>query len=167
MNSLDDVIDRYEDGGRILLAAIDGVSPEKGRERIGPGEWSISEVVAHLLDSDLVGADRIKRVIAEDHPILQAYDQDAWIARLDARSMPIDEAARLFALNREWMARILRNCEEADFGRIGHHTETGMKTLAALVTGYSGHLDSHLRFLYGKRGALGIGIIPRYSHSQD
>ena len=163
MSTTDDVIDRYERGGRLLAAAVEGLTPEQGRERIGPGTWSIAEVVAHMLDSDLVGSERMKRVIAEDNPTLQAYDENAWIDRLDSRSMPMAEAAELFAANRKWMARILRRCTEADFARAGLHTEDGPKTLAKLLVGYVGHLDGHLRFLYGKRGALGAGIIPRYS----
>jgi uncharacterized damage-inducible protein DinB len=158
-----DMIDRYEYGGRLLAQSIAGLTPEQGRERVGPGEWSISEVVAHMLDSDLVGSDRIKRIIAEENPTLQAYDENAWVARLDSRGMPMDEAAALFAANRKWIARILRTCSEADFSRAGQHTEDGPKTLAKLLVGYVNHLDHHLRFLYGKRGALGAGIAPRYS----
>jgi uncharacterized damage-inducible protein DinB len=158
-----DVIDRYELGGRILVAAVRGLTPELGRERIGPGTWSIAEIATHMLDSDLVGIERMKRVIAEDNPTLQAYDENAWIARLDSNSMPMDEAAELFAANRRWMARILRKCTEADFARVGQHTEDGPKSLAKLLSGYVNHLDGHLRFLYGKRGALGAGIAPIYT----
>ncbi len=163
MSQAADVIDRYELGGRVLVAAIDGVPPETGRERVGPGTWSIAEVVAHMLDSDLVGTDRMKRVIAQENPTLQAYDETAWVARLGSIAMPMDEAAALFAANRRWMARVLRNCTEADFARVGQHTEEGPKSLAKLVSVYVHHLDHHLRFLYGKRGALGIGIAPRYT----
>jgi uncharacterized damage-inducible protein DinB len=163
MSSAAELIDRYEYGGRVLTLAIEGLSDEQARERVGPGTWSISEVVAHLLDSDLVGADRMKRVIAEDAPTLQAYDENAWVARLDSRSRPMAEAAALFAAQRRWMARILRDCTDADFARVGHHTEDGPRSLAQLLATYVAHLDHHLRFLYGKRGALGAGIIPRFS----
>ena len=163
MSNTTEIIDRYEYGGRLLTLAIEGLTDEQGRERVGPGEWSISEVVAHMLDSDLVGIDRMKRVIAEENPTLQAYDENAWIDRLDSRSMPMDEAGTLFAANRKWMARILRKCSEADFARVGQHTEDGPQSLAKLVAGYVAHLDGHLRFLYGKRGALGAGVAPRYS----
>ena len=61
------------------------------------------------------------------------------------------------------MARILRRRTEADFARTGRHTEDGPKTLAKLLASYVSHLDGHLRFLYGKRGALGAGVVPRYS----
>ena len=158
-----DVIDRYERGGRLLALAVAGVSPEQARERVKPGTWSITELVAHMVDSDGVGIERMKRVIAEENPTLQAYDENAWIARLDSNAMPVDEAVSLFTANRKWMARILRNCSEADFARVGQHTEDGPKSLANLLAGYISHLDGHLRFLFGKRGTLGTFIAPHYS----
>jgi uncharacterized damage-inducible protein DinB len=158
-----DVIDRYELGGRLLAAAVAGVSPEQARERVLPGTWSFAEIVAHMVDSDSVGIERMKRVIAEENPTLQANEENAWIDRLDSNAMPVDEAVALFAANRKWMARILRKCTEADFARVGQHTEDGPKSLAKLLAGYISHLDGHLRFLYGKRGTLGTFIAPRYS----
>src|SRR3954469_1156194 len=110
-----DAIDRYEAGGELLIYAVRGLTPEQLRARPGPGTWSVAEIAAHMLDSDLVGQDRMKRVIAEDGPTLLAYDQDAWIARLGSDEMPADEAAALFAANRRWMARVLRRLDEADF----------------------------------------------------
>src|SRR3954470_7058172 len=99
------VIDRYENGPELLRYASQGLTPEQEQARPGPGAWSIAELVAHMVDSDGVGVERMKRVIAEDNPTLQAYNQDRWIERLDSQSMPIDEAVALFAANRKWMVR--------------------------------------------------------------
>ena len=74
-------------------------------------------------------ADRMKRVIAEDEPVLQAFDENRWIERLDSQSMPVEEAVNLFAAQRHWMTRILRKCSETDFNRAGIHTEAGRKRL--------------------------------------
>jgi hypothetical protein len=158
-----DMIDRYALGPELLTYAIQGLTVEQQRGRPGPGTWSLAELVAHLVDSDAVGIDRMKRVIAEPNPTLLAYDQDAWIDRLDSQSMPVDEAVALFSANRKWMTRILRKCSEADFGRSGIHSEVGRKTLADLVAGYVSHLDGHLKFVYAKRANLGVALYPRYS----
>lgn len=156
-------IDRYAAGSELLRYAAQGLTPEQEQARPGPGVWSIAELVTHMVDSDGVGIERMKRVIAEDEPTLQAYDQDRWIARLDAHNMPVAEAVALFAANRGWMTRILRKCSEEDFARSGNHTEDGPKTLAKLLVGYVGHLDYHLKYLYAKRANLGVSLYPRYS----
>jgi len=149
-----------------LVYAVSGLTPEQTRGRPGPGAWSIAELVAHLSDADLVGSDRMKRVIAEETPVLQAFDENAWISRLRSDELPVAESADLFAANRRAMSRILRNCQEADFARAGTHTERGRMTLAELVSSFVGHLDHHLKFLYAKRANLGLSVYPRYSRDE-
>ena len=163
MSRMAPVIDRYAAGGPLLVYATSGLAPEHETTRVGPGTWSIAELVAHLLDSDLVHGDRMKRVIAEDEPVLQAFDENRWIDRLDSRAMPVEEAVNLFHAHRRWMTRILRDRPDADFTRVGLHTESGRKALADLVATAVGHVDHHLRFLFAKRAALGVALIPHYS----
>ena len=158
-----DLIDRYARGAELLVYATQGLTRDQETARPGPGAWSILELAVHMADSDLVGADRMKRVIAEENPTLLAYDQDAWVARLHYHDMPMEEAVNLFVANRRWMARILRHLGDKEFPRAGNHTERGRETLAELVVDYANHLDYHLKFLYAKRGNLGVSLYPRYS----
>ncbi len=76
------VIDRFAEGGPLLVQAVAGLTPEQGRDHPIPGTWSVAELVSHLLDCDLVFADRMKRIIAEDSPKLEAFDEQAWITGL-------------------------------------------------------------------------------------
>ncbi len=157
------LIDRYALGGELLTYAAQGLSPEQLTARSGPGAWSILELVVHLADSDLVGADRMKRVIAEENPVLRAYDQDAWVKRLQYQEASLEDAILLFVTNRRRMSSLLRTLAPEDFARSGEHTEKGRQTLAHLVTGYTHHLDYHLRFLYAKRSTLSVSLYPRYA----
>ncbi len=157
------VLDRYAEGGLLLPQASSNLTADLSTARPGPGLWSIAELVAHLLDADLVLAERMKRVIAEDDPPLIAFDEAAWVDRLDSHAMPVDEATALFAANRKWMARVLGAQGEAAFARSGVHAELGRMTLAELIVKANGHLDHHLKFLYAKRANLGVSLYPRYS----
>lgn len=164
MSTLESLIDRYARGPSVLAYAVEGLAEAHAQARPGPGVWSIAELAAHLADSDMVASDRMKRVIAEDDPILQPYDETAWINRLAGRDAPIADSVAIFAANRRWTERILRNCSEADFARAGHHAEQGRITLAELLVVYVNHLDHHLRYLYTKRANLGTSLQPRYSY---
>jgi hypothetical protein len=157
-----ELVQRYIQGGLLLRYAAQGISPEHAQARPGPGAWSLGELIVHLMDSDLVGADRIKRVIAEPGPTLLAYDENAWTQVLVPVPTPIEEAVEIFARNRAWVGRILGTLPDDAFARSGIHSETGRVTLAELVSKSIHHLDGHLRFLYGKRSNLGIAIDPRY-----
>jgi hypothetical protein len=166
-DALSALIDRYEAGGPLLAYAVSGLSREHELARPGPGAWSIAEVVAHLTDSDLVGTDRMKRVIAQPEPTLLAYDENAWVASLGYEELPLVEEVALFTASRNRMARILRRVRPEHFARWGDHTERGRETLADLLVGYAEHLDHHLKFLYAKRGNLGVAIYPRYSREPE
>lgn len=157
------LIERYAAGGPTLAYAVAGLSPEHERARPGPGSWSIAELVAHLLDTDLVLTDRMKRILAEHEPTLLAFDENAWVERLGYQAMPVEEAVNLLVANRHWMAQILRRCTDADCARAGLHTERGRLTLAEVLSTVVNHLDHHLRFLYAKRANLGVALPPRYT----
>jgi uncharacterized damage-inducible protein DinB len=162
-NKFDPVITRYAAGSAVLAYATSGLAPEHEKARPGPDDWSIAQLVAHLLDADLVHADRMKRVIAEEDPVLQGFDQTAWVERLDSQAMSVEEAVNLFAANRHWMTQVLRRRAESDFARTGRHTERGRQTLAEIVATITNHVDHHLRFLYAKRANLGVALPPRYT----
>ena len=163
MNKASPLVERFATGGPILKYAFSGLSAEQEQLNPGPGQWSFAQLASHLVDTDLVFADRIKRVIAEPEPTLQGFDENAWIDRLVTTDTRVDEAVELFVANRRWTAGILRRCEHADFARIGLHTEKGRMTLAEVLAYVTNHLDHHLRFLYAKRATLGIALPPRYT----
>ena len=156
------LIEKYAAGAALPAYAVFGLSPEQEQARPGPGGWSIAELVVHLLDADLVYAERIKRVIAEDEPALLNMDETAWVERLGAQAMPVGEAVSLFAANRQWTARILRRLDDDAFARTGVHSVRGRVTLADLLSTVTNHVDHHLTFLFAKRARLGVAIQPRY-----
>jgi uncharacterized damage-inducible protein DinB len=150
-----DLIDSYEDGGRRLHKAIEHLDRNDLSAMPVPGAWSIQQLVVHLADSDLVMADRMKRVIAEDRPQLLAFDENRWVTGLHYELQSAQDAADLFALNRRVLAGVLRVLPDAAFARAGVHSERGEMTLAAIVQLAVNHLEHHLKFLYEKREKLG------------
>lgn len=148
-------IDRYEQQADICLVMIEGLQAEDLDARPGPGDWSLRELVVHLMDSDLIGADRMKRTIATEGSTLYAYDENDFVRNLDYAKRDARLAADLFQLNRRWMTSILRSLDDAAFLKTGDHTENGPMTLAQLVKGYADHVDHHLEFARGKREHLG------------
>lgn len=150
-----DLIDKYENGGERLKMAIRGLIHEDFNAYPVPGTWSIRQIVVHLADSDLVSADRMKRVIAEDNPTLLAFDENKWTKGLHYELQSAEDAAELLALNRKQFASVLRVLPSEAFARTGTHTERGVLTLAQLLEITVNHLDHHLTFVRDKREKLG------------
>lgn len=148
-------IDRFVAGAPVLLSALEGLSPEDLLARPIEGTWSIQEIIVHMWDSDLVAADRMKRVIAENTPLLVNYDENLAIIKLGYDQCDVRLAADLFRLNRLYMGSILRRQSDEAFARFGIHTQAGKKTLLDLVSGYADHLNGHMVHLRRKRELLG------------
>ena len=156
MNSIDPaIIDQFEKGGEKLGRAIAGLSREDLLAFPVPGTWSIQQIVIHLSDSELVGIDRMKRVIAEENPLLIGYDETKFSQRLHYEAQSAETAVTLVDLTRREFAKVLRKLPTEAFARTGVHNEVGKVTLADLVQKYVKHLDHHLKFIAEKRSKLG------------
>jgi hypothetical protein len=114
------------------------------------------ENAVHLLDSDLASTHRKRRIVAEENPLLVAYDENAFIARLPATQANIAEVLDTFEANRRFTARWLRTLPFEAFARTGIHTQRGKVSLLQVVEIYANHVDHHLKFVMEKRRNLGV-----------
>src|SRR3984893_14913771 len=99
-------IDAYLDGPAQLRRAVAGLSPEQLQARPVPGKWSTLEVVCHLVDSEQAWCHRMKRVIAEERPLLIAYDESRFTAALAYHQGDLEQELVLLESMRWQMARI-------------------------------------------------------------
>lgn len=134
MNSASDpailhTIASYEAGIATLRSAAAGLTHAQLNTRIAPGTWSIQEIIAHILDSDLIATHRMRRIAAEDLPLLVSYDENLFIAKLPSDRINLTTALDLFDANRRFTAQWLRTLTPDAFAREGIHTQRGKVTL--------------------------------------
>ena len=156
MATLSSLIDNYLAGVRTLRQAVAGLTREQLLARPVPGKWSTLEVVCHLADFDPIIADRMKRVIAEDHPVLLGADENHFAAALAYHDRDLDEELTIIEKTRSQMARILRTLPDEALRRVGTHNERGARSLEQLLTGAAEHITHHVAFIADKRRALGL-----------
>src|ERR1700733_1131801 len=145
------LIDEFVACGARLRHAVDGLSHEDLTARPGPGNWSILELVIHLVDSDAIAIDRMKRMLIEGNPQLLYADETAYVDRLFTHQQSLADALDLFAIGRRQWARVLRLLPDEAFERHGTHNRRGRVTVGHLVADYIEHVNYHLKFLYEKR----------------
>lgn len=149
-------IDEYAAGPAQVARAVAGMTAQQLRARPVAGKWSTLEVVCHLADFEIVYADRLKRVLAENEPPLRGGDPSQFAAHLAYEARDLDEELAVIDATRKQLARILRTLHPEDFERRGIHSEAGPITLGQLLERITGHVPHHLRFIQEKRKALGL-----------
>jgi uncharacterized damage-inducible protein DinB len=156
MATLSTLIEQYLEGPKQLREAVAGMSREQAKSRPIAGKWSTLETVSHLADFEPIGADRMKRVIAEDNPTLIGADENKFAALLQYQERDLEEELKIIELTRSQMARVLRKLPDSALQRSGQHNERGPRTLEQLLSTTIGHIPHHVRFILEKRLALGL-----------
>ena len=153
-----ELIEQYATDAGKLRESIAGLTREQLNAFPVPGTWSIQQIVLHMMDSDLIASDRMKRVAAENNPTLIGYDETAFGNSLFYEELDPQLACEIFEKNRLLTAEILRRLPAASFARTGQHNERGTVSLQDLLETYVGHLEHHLKFIVEKRRLLGSPI---------
>lgn len=148
-------IEQYAADAELPRRAIAGLTREELNANPVPGTWSIQQIVIHLMDSDLIAGDRMKRIIAEERPTLLGYNETLYGERLFPDQLDPELACDVFAKNRLLTAEILRRLPDESFERIGCHNEIGIKPLSYFVENYVKHVHHHMKFVEQKRKLLG------------
>ena len=76
--------------------------------RPADGGWTPREVVHHVADSEMTSAIRLRRLIAEDEPLIVGYDGDEFARRLHYADRPIEPALAAVAAARATTVQILQ-----------------------------------------------------------
>ena len=77
-----ELLERYGTGAAAVDDALAGVTEAELDRRPPSGEWTAREITHHLADSETMAYIRLRRLIAEDDPVIAGYDEPEWARRL-------------------------------------------------------------------------------------
>ena len=102
-----ELIVEYLDGGRGFAALARTVSTlEMDRSPIS-GQWSPAFIIHHLSDAELHFATRFLRILTEDKPAIQPFDEDVYPSRLNYSQRDPQLSLRSFEAVNKTMADLL------------------------------------------------------------
>ncbi len=108
--------------------------------------WSISEVLAHLAEVEVVGfRERIQKMLDRDNPALEAYDQNAAYAAGNYSSGKARDNLKKFCHERDRSLSSLRYVPAAMVSRRGQHSALGSITIGMLMNEWAFHDLGHIR----------------------
>jgi uncharacterized damage-inducible protein DinB len=125
-----------------LQALVAPLSTERLVATPAPGKWSITEIVAHLADTEMVFAFRLRQTLAQNHPVIEPFEQNIWAERYAAYDFA--SALTMFAAARNWNLKLLGTVTEPDQHRRTTHPERGTMTFWTLIETMAGHDIDHL-----------------------
>jgi hypothetical protein len=138
-----ELVARYKAGHATLLASLAGIDEVGLDARPADGGWTPREVVQHTADSEMTAAIRLRRLVAEENPVIAGYDGDTFAVRLHYADRPIEPALDAIAAARSTTAQILDGLTEADWARTGTHTESGPYGVERWLETYAVHCEEH------------------------
>lgn len=119
------------------------LGPERVEFAPAPGKWTAREIFCHLADCEIAFAFRLRQTLAEDHHVIQPFDQDQWArqyAGYDAHS-----ALAAFSALRNWNLQLIRAAGPAALSKRNTHPERGEGTFGELIATMAGHDLNHVK----------------------
>ena len=127
-----------------LARLVRGLTPAQLRKAPPPAKWSISEIVAHLAEAEIVIGWRLRSKISSSGTPIQAYDQDAWAANQGYSRMDPVRSLETFRVLRAFNLALLKSLKPEMLERYGMHSERGKETVAHTIRMVAGHDLNHL-----------------------
>ena len=159
--------------GRKIAGLIDGVSKKKLSQRSAPDKWSVTEILAHLADSELVYGFRIRLILEANGSRIQGINQDAWAKFSDYWKQDTKLSLEAFRVTRKRLIGLLKSLPRESWDSYGVHSERGRETVTRVVEMLAGHDINHMKQI--KEQLTGKGTLepavretfPRHSRPQE
>lgn len=149
-----ELIAKYAAGYEEVSNALDGFPFESLSAHPLPGKWSAREIVHHLADSEGTAAIRLRRLLVEDNPLIQGYDQDLFATKLRYNERDMAPALEALHAARATTAQLLEALSDDEWQREGTHSEMGRYTPELWLQIYSAHAHNHAAQIRRLREAL-------------
>ncbi|MFA6457267.1 MAG: DinB family protein [Bacteroidota bacterium] len=124
---------------------ISGVNKRTLTARPEPGKWSVTEIVAHLAETEIVLGWRYRSIAGKNGVTLQPFEQDDWARNSKYAQANIIEMLELYSVVRRANIRFLTGLTKEQWQQHGMHQERGKETIAHLVNLEAGHDINHFK----------------------
>jgi len=128
-----------------LEQLVKGVSLAELRRRPAKENWSVSEIVAHLADAEVVMGYRLRLVLGSPGTAMVAYDQDSWVVSGHYDERDPQKSVEQFRMLREANLFLLKSLKPEQWKHYGIHSQRGQESIEQMVRICAGHDINHLQ----------------------
>jgi len=137
-----------------LRTLVAGISDDDAQRMPAPNEWSVVEIIGHLIDIDPLQIDRIDRILAEERPQFIRFDPNAAVVAAGYARRSLDDVLAAFIALRQATVDGLSTIEPDELDRVGVRYTGEVVTLRALIVSFAAHDQTHATQI---RAALSAG----------
>ena len=145
------LLDQFRMGYAEVEAALAGITEAELDNPPPDGGWTARDVAHHLADSEATAYVRLRRLIAEDEPLIQGYDEPEYARRLHY-DRPIASSLAVLRGVREASLSLLESLTPAEWERSGTHEESGAYSVDSWLKIYANHSHDHANQIRAARG---------------
>ena len=140
-----ELVARYNGGVARIEAALDGITESELDRPSGADQWTARMVTHHLADSETQSYVRLRKLLVEESPAIQGYDEASWAgaAVLGYRTSPIEPSLTVLRAVRAASSRLFEMMTPEDLDRAGVHTQSGAYAVRDWLRIYAEHAEDH------------------------
>jgi hypothetical protein len=117
-------------------------------QQLTPDGWSTHQMAAHVRDVDrLVYGARLRRAVAEQHPVFKNFDGETWLAEHYNRNEPLDAILKEFQDSIHGLVGWLSSLAPADWSRATRHEVYGEFAMQSWAERGLAHIEEHIHSL--------------------
>jgi uncharacterized damage-inducible protein DinB len=126
-----------------LAQFLSTVDTEQSCYKPATNEWSIREIVGHLIDIDELYGERINSMLESDNPTFAAFQPDAVVTAKQYHSQDLATLLATYRERRQLTVDGLSTLEADELVRTAQHAKFGALTVLQLIEILANHDDVH------------------------
>ena len=136
-----------------LTRLLAGITPAQAQRTTTERRWSITQIINHLCDAEIITSYRFRIMLAQSGTTIQAYDEKRWADNLRYDAADWRAKLVLFIALRNDNIAMLKKLSAREWQRFGIHSERGKETVERMMQMIAGHDLNHLQQIKTLRSA--------------
>jgi len=132
-----------EDSLKGAIQLVRSIPADKLDQPFAPGEWTVKEILSHIMDTERVFTYRALRFARSDPAELFPVDQDLYVLNSGVKGRAIEDILQEYESIRKATLTLFKSFDETSLKRVGK-VSGNPTTVAAMVWLTAGHEAHHL-----------------------
>ncbi|MGO4697831.1 DinB family protein [Paenibacillus sp. 2TAB26] len=123
---------------------LEWLSDHQLKWKAAPESWSVTEVLAHLVDHSIIVSFRIREILSGSETRLPSFKQDAWVSGQRANEGDVKDillAARSLV---QYNSLLFNRLTEEEWSKTGINFKGEPVSIAVIVPAFVKHVQGHL-----------------------